>query len=114
MRMNLLAATLFAAISLAACDTRTHPPKAPSTTTSPPVTAAPNAEPVTGFKECRQFFPGELPRVPDLQARIQRDLCYDAFAVLHSGRSKTPIFAVERLTAAQLADAADEERTNKF
>ncbi|WP_156901284.1 DNA/RNA non-specific endonuclease [Azohydromonas australica] len=45
---------------------------------------------------------------------MPRDLCYDAFAVLHSGRSKTPIFVVERLTAAQLADASDEERTNKF
>ncbi len=56
----------------------------------------------------------QLSRVPDLQARKPRDLCYDAFAILHSGRTKTPIFAVEKLTAAQLADAADEERTNKF
>jgi endonuclease G len=55
-----------------------------------------------------------MPRVPDLQARKPRDLCFDAFAVLHSGRSKTPVFVVEKLTAAQLADAADEERTNKF
>jgi endonuclease G len=55
-----------------------------------------------------------MPRVPDLQARKPRDLCFDAFAVLHSGRSKTPIFVVEKLTAAQLHDASDEQRTNKF
>jgi endonuclease G len=71
-------------------------------------------EQVTGFNECRQFFPSELPRVPDLHERKPRDLCFDAFAILYSGRSKTPVFGVERLTAAQLADASDEVRTNKF
>jgi endonuclease G len=72
------------------------------------------AEPVTGFEQCRNIFPDVLPRVPELQARKPRDLCYDAFAVLRSGRTKTPVFVVERLTAAQLADASDEERTNRF
>ncbi|WP_298236575.1 DNA/RNA non-specific endonuclease [uncultured Azohydromonas sp.] len=114
MKTNLLAAALLAAVALSACDTRTTQPKTPGPASAPPVAAAPKAEPVTGFKECRKFFPGELPRVPDLQARMPRDLCYDAFAVLHSGRTKTPVFVVEKLTAAQLADAADEERTNKF
>jgi endonuclease G len=96
------------ALALAACDARAPVPKqgrAPA--------AAP-AEPVAGFSACRQFFPGELPRVPQLQERQPRDLCYDAFAILHSGRTKTPIFAVEKLTAAQLQDASDEVRTNKF
>jgi endonuclease G len=96
------------ALVLAACDARAPLPgqaQAPATASTAPV---------TGFAQCRQFFPGELPRVPDLQARQLRDLCYDAFAVLHSGRTKTPVFVVEKLTAAQLADAADEERTNKF
>ncbi|WP_407655726.1 DNA/RNA non-specific endonuclease [Azohydromonas lata] len=95
-------------LALTACDSRVTLPKE----MRPPT--AVSAEPVTGFKQCRQLFPGELPRVPELQARQPRDLCYDAFAVLHSGRTKTPIFAVEKLTTAQLADAADEERTNKF
>ena len=93
---------------LAACEARAPLPKQ----ARPPVAAT--AEPVAGFEKCRQFFPGDLPRVPDLQARNVRDLCFDAFAILHSGRTKTPVFAVERLTAAQLQDAADEERTNKF
>lgn len=104
MKTSLLASAILTTLALTACDTRISRPGA----------AVPVADPVTGFKECRRLFPGELPRVPDLQARQPRDLCYDAFAVLHSGRTKTPIFAVEKLTVAQLADAADEERTNKF
>ena len=67
-----------------------------------------------GFEACRHFFPGTPPVVPDLQARKPRELCYDAFAVLHSGRSKTPVFVVERLTREQLLDAGDEVRTNRF
>lgn len=114
-RKLLQAAALVFAWALAGCNSRTDLPQ-PSAPAKPGAsTPAVAADPVAGFKDCRQFFPGDqLPRVPDLQARKPRDLCYDAFAVLHSGRTKTPIFAVERLTAAQLADAADEERTNKF
>lgn len=98
------------ALALTGCDKGTLPGAAPKQV--PAAVAA--ADPVIGFEQCRQFFPGVLPRVPELQKHQPRDLCYDAFAVLHSGRSKTPVFVVERLTAAQLADAADEERTNKF
>jgi endonuclease G len=98
------------ALALVACDTRSP---APRPAPQPPAAAA-SADPVNGFKGCRDFFPGELPRVPDLQARKPRDLCFDAFAVLHSGRTKTLVFVVERLTAAQLQDASDEQRTNRF
>lgn len=98
------------ALALTGCDKGTLPGAAPKQ--SPAAVAA--GDPVTGFEQCRQFFPGVLPRVPDLQKRQPRDLCYDAFAILHSGQSKTPVFVVERLTAAQLHDASDEERTNKF
>ena len=71
-------------------------------------------EPVTGFEQCRQFFPGELPRVSEQKTRRVRDLCYDAFAILYSGQTKTPIFAVERITRASLDDASDEKRMNRF
>lgn len=105
--------SLFLAVActlmLAACNKDKLPGKAPK-----PDAVATTAEPVNGFDKCRDFFPGQLPRVPDLQTRLPRDLCYDAFAILHSGHTKTPVFAVERLTVAQLQDAADEQRTNRF
>ncbi|SEK17385.1 endonuclease G [Variovorax sp. OK212] len=44
---------------------------------------------------------------------MQRELCYEAFALLYSGTSKTPVFVAERLTRASIEDA-NEKRTNKF
>jgi endonuclease G len=66
------------------------------------------------FSQCPQFFPGVLPKIPSNAPSKQRELCFDAFAVLHSGQSKTPLFTVEHLTREQLSEAQDEERTNRF
>jgi endonuclease G len=68
----------------------------------------------TTFSQCRRFFPDQriLPVVPEKPQL--RSLCFDAYAVLHSGATHTPVFSVERLTKAQLTDAKDEERTNRF
>ena len=44
---------------------------------------------------------------------MQRALCYDAFAILHSGESKTPVFVAQRLNRSSIADA-DEKRTNRY
>lgn len=68
-----------------------------------------------GFDECRQFFVnGKPPVMPTSALGKQRELCFDAFAVLHSGQSKTPVYVAERLNRAQLLDARDETRTNRF
>jgi endonuclease G len=82
-----------------------------------PATPATQATPSTStghdaFSECPQFFakgqsPVAAPR------RSQRALCYDAFAILHSGESKTAVFVAERLNKASVADA-NEKRTNNF
>jgi endonuclease G len=40
-------------------------------------------------------------------------LCYEAFAILHSGESKTPVFVAERLNHESVANA-NEQRTNQF
>jgi endonuclease G len=66
----------------------------------------------TRFSECPQFFAGGIaPSIP--QGPAQRELCYDAFAILHSGASKTPVFVAELLNRATV-EAADEKRTNRF
>ncbi|WKB55853.1 DNA/RNA non-specific endonuclease [Eleftheria terrae] len=68
-----------------------------------------------GFEQCRRFFvSGHLPSVPASAPGQRRELCFDGFAVLHSGVAKTPLYAVERLSRAQLLDARGEARTDRF
>lgn len=67
------------------------------------------------FAQCRdQFFQGTPPRVLTAQQGAQRALCFDGFAVLHSGAAKTPVYVAEHLTPERLRDARDESRTDKF
>ena len=64
------------------------------------------------FAECPQFFAGgQSPIVPTRPLR--RALCYEAFAILHSGQTKTPVFVAQKLNRRSIADA-DEKRTDKF
>lgn len=66
----------------------------------------------TSFRDCPQFFAdGVAPIVPKMTS--VRELCYDAFAILHSGQTKTPLFVAQRLNRASVADA-DEKRTDRF
>lgn len=57
---------------------------------------------------------GVSPRVNHSFQITPRALCYQSFAVLYSGASKTPVFVAEKLNQAQLEDAKDEKRTNRF
>lgn len=68
------------------------------------------------FDACKHLFPAAKPVPLSLvgAAWQTRGLCSDAFAVLHSGLSKTPLVVVERLNRAQLVDARGEDRTDKF
>jgi endonuclease G len=68
-----------------------------------------------GFESCPQFFVnGFAPKVSLVSPGKQRELCFDAFAVLHSGQAKAPIYVVEKLNKSQLWNAKGEVRTNKF
>jgi endonuclease G len=64
------------------------------------------------FAECPQFFANKKP--PIVAPRpMQRALCYDAFAILHSGESKTAVYVAQKLNRASVEDA-DEKRKDKF
>ena len=79
-----------------------------------PAADAPRGYPGSSSR-CPQFFPQKnLPRIDLSPQRRLRELCFDAFAVIHSGQSRTPVLVIERLTRRQLQDARGEERTNRF
>ena len=64
------------------------------------------------FSSCLRFFANGKP--PLVAARpTHRALCYDAFAILHSGESKTAVYVAEKLSRQSIADA-DEKRSNRF
>ena len=66
----------------------------------------------TRFAACPQFFAkGFAPATPS--APKQRELCYEAFAILHSGETRTPVFVAEKLNRQSILDA-DEKRADKF
>lgn len=69
----------------------------------------------TDFAECRQIFAnGKPPVLKIADEMLARPLCFSAFAVLHSGQSRTPIYVAERLNRAVLLDAHENQRTDKF
>ncbi|UEM24383.1 DNA/RNA non-specific endonuclease (plasmid) [Skermanella mucosa] len=66
--------------------------------------------------ECSQFFPhGSTPDLinPKLRPKT-RALCYSSFAVLHSGITRTPLWAAEHLTRKGLDAAVATERKDTF
>ena len=64
------------------------------------------------FAACRKFFAGGRP--PAFAPRpTHRALCYEAFAILHSGETRTPVFVAEKLNRQAILDA-DEKRGDKF
>ena len=65
---------------------------------------------------CPQHFVAGQPPVignPKLQART-REICFEAFAVLHSGVSRTPLYAAEHLTRENLQQAKVLARKDSF
>lgn len=66
----------------------------------------------TSFAQCPQFFTGGKP--PAIKPRRDlRELCYEAFAVLHSGATRTPVYVAQRLNRQSIEDA-DEKRAKRF
>jgi len=67
------------------------------------------------FAACLEHFAnGVPPRVRNAEASRARPLCFDGFAVLHSGQTKTPIYAAAVLNRDRILAARKQERTNIF
>lgn len=69
------------------------------------------------FDQCRQFFANGKPPVIQLSEKLRhrpRALCFGAFAVFHSGSSRTAIYVAQRLNRSILLDARNNQRTNRF
>lgn len=66
----------------------------------------------TSFAQCPQFFAQGKPPAVAPRPKL-RELCYEAFAILHSGETKTPVYVAQRLNRLGIEDA-DEKRTNRF
>lgn len=64
------------------------------------------AHAVDRFSECLGLFANRKSPIVS-PAPMQRDLCYDAFAILHSGESKTSIFVAEKLTKELLLNSKE-------
>lgn len=66
----------------------------------------------TSFAQCPQFFANGTPPAVVPRPKL-RELCYEAFAILHSGETKTPVYVAQRLNRRSVEDA-DEKRATKF
>lgn len=64
------------------------------------------------FLSCSQHFANGLSPIVNYNV-AHRALCYDAFAILHSGESKTAVFVAEKLNNQSIAEA-NQKRTNQF
>ncbi len=81
---------------------------------SDPLLPFPVAERVaTEFSQCKHFFPAGLPPIVP-KAPLQRELCFDGFAVLHSGQTKTPVFVAEHLDRSTLQQGHGVRRSAHF
>ncbi|WP_200843527.1 DNA/RNA non-specific endonuclease [Pantoea sp. 18069] len=67
----------------------------------------------TEFSQCKHFFPAGLPPIVP-KAPLQRELCFNGFAVLHSGQTKTPVFVAEHLDRAVLQQGRNIQRSDHF
>lgn len=67
----------------------------------------------TSFAACPQHFAGGQPPVTPKAPKL-RELCFDGFAVLHSGNTKTPIYVAQRLNRQMLQDGQGIKRTDRF
>lgn len=74
------------------------------------------ANPARAETLCPEHFSdGEPPELVNFRLGVgARALCFEAFAVLHSGETRTPLYSAERLTAARIRAARETLRDSSF
>jgi len=77
----------------------------------PAATRAPSSG--AGFAECPQHFAGGVPPARPAGDKL-RELCFNSFAVLHSGSTKTPLYVAERLNRQTYEAGTKPKRGDKF
>lgn len=73
------------------------------------------ASPLHAATDCADKFAGREPEI--VNARLQaktRELCFHAYAVLHSGIARTPLWSAEKLTRADIVLARKTAREDSF
>jgi hypothetical protein len=98
------------ALGLASAITLTQAHAGFELTGSGPISLYQAAQRSSTFDGCKDLFPGgrPIPLTTVSADWMPRGLCSDSFAVLYSGRSKTPLVVVERLNRQQVPQ--DEKR----
>lgn len=67
----------------------------------------------TSFKACPEHFLGGQPPITPAAPKL-RELCFNDFAVLHSGNTKTPVYVAQRLNRQMLQEGQGVKRTDRF
>lgn len=98
-------------VSLTACKNNNSATENTATTPQPTI----NSNLDKAFHDCKvQFFEQNQPNLPVNLTKNTYPLCFDGFAVMYSGVSKTPIWVAEYLTKQRLLDAKQLERDDSF
>ncbi|RYH69256.1 MAG: DNA/RNA non-specific endonuclease [Alcaligenaceae bacterium] len=97
-------AAIWATVLLVGCSSAVKPMASPGSST---------VSGTTGFVNCPQFFAGGRAPAVAIAGRL-RELCFDSFAVLHSGESRTPVYVAERLNRNSVLRAQKVERKDRF
>jgi endonuclease G len=65
------------------------------------------------FSACKTVFANNTPPIINVSDTKTRALCFSGFAIMHSGKSRTPMYVAERLNKEILSNA-HKKRTDEF
>ena len=65
------------------------------------------------FSACKTVFANNTPPVINASDTKPRALCFNGFAIMHSGKSRTPMYVAERLNK-EILKNAHKKRTDEF